>query len=126
MRLYRVILLVNLAVGIGFLLGSLWWGPQVWRLRRELAFSRQGAVARTSTGDLWSARGIVRILAPEINRIFIDHENISGLMEAMTMAFEPAEPTLFNGLAPGDQVSFTLRKSGDRLVLVGIEKGWSP
>jgi Cu/Ag efflux protein CusF len=126
MRLYRVILLVNLAVGVGFLLGSLWWGPEVGRLRREIASSRQGATARLSTNGSWSAHGIVRVLAPEINRIFIDHEAIPGLMEAMTMAFEPEDPKLFNGLAPGDQISFTLRKKGERLVLTEVEKGWSP
>jgi len=126
MRLYRVILLVNLAVGVGFLLGSLWWGPEVGRLRRELASSRQGALARLPTQESWSARGVVRVLAPEIKRIFIDHEDIPGLMEAMTMAFEPEDPTLFNGLAPGDQISFTLRKRGERLVLIAIVKGWKP
>jgi len=83
-------------------------------------------MARPSTNDTWSARGIVRVLAPDINRIFIDHEDIPGLMQAMTMAFEPEDPKLFNGLASGDQVRFTLRKNGERLVLITIEKGWSP
>ena len=40
MRLYKVILLVNLAVGVGFLLGSLWWAQEVGRLRREVAANR--------------------------------------------------------------------------------------
>jgi len=124
MQLYRVILLINLGVGVGFLLGSLWWGPEVGRLRRELTSSRPGEIARLPTDDSWSARGIVRVLAPEINRIFIDHENIPGLMEAMTMAFEPEDPKLFNGLAPGAQISFTLRKTDGRLILIAIEKGW--
>jgi Cu/Ag efflux protein CusF len=126
MRLYKVVLLVNLAVGVGFLLGSLWWGSEVGRLRREVESSRPGETARLPADDSWSARGVVRVLAPEINRIFIDHEDIPGLMEAMTMAFEPEDPKLFDGLAPGDQISFTLRKAGERLVLVAIEKRWSP
>jgi Cu/Ag efflux protein CusF len=126
MRLYKVVLLVNLAVGVGFLLGALWWGPEVGRLRRELASSRQGTTARPPTPERWSARGIIRVLAPEINRLFIDHEDIPGLMEAMTMAFEPEDPKLFDGLAPGDQISFTLRKKGERLILIAVEKGWGP
>jgi Cu/Ag efflux protein CusF len=126
MRLYKVVLLVNLAVGVGFLLGSLWWAQEVWRLRREMAATGQGAVARPSTGESWSARGVVRVVAPDINRIFIDHGDIPGLMEAMTMAFEPQDPMMLNGLAPGDHVSFTLRKQGERMILVAIEKGWSP
>ena len=42
------------------------------------------------------------------------------------MAFEPADSTMLNGLAPGDQVHFTLQKQGERLILVAIEKGWIP
>jgi Cu/Ag efflux protein CusF len=126
MRLYKVVLLVNLAVGVGFLLGSLWWGSEVGRLRRELTSRRQGEIERIPTDGSWSARGVVRVLAPEINRIFIDHEDIPGFMEAMTMAFEPEDPKLFDGLTPGDQISFTLRKKGARLVLIAVEKGWRP
>jgi len=33
---------------------------------------------------------------------------------------------MLNGLAPGDQVRFTLQKNGERLRLVAIQKGWSP
>jgi Cu/Ag efflux protein CusF len=123
MRLYKVVLLVNLAVGVGFVFGSLWWVQEVGRLRREVASIKQGAGARPSADESWSARGVVRVVAPKLNRIFIDHGDIPGLMEAMTMAFEPEDPKLLNGLAPGDQVSFTVRKKGERLLLVAIEKG---
>jgi Cu/Ag efflux protein CusF len=126
MRLYKVILLVNLALGVGFLLGSLWWVQEIGRLRREVTAIKQGTNARPSTEGSWSARGIVQVLAPEINRIFIDHGDIPGLMEAMSMAFEPADPKMFNGLAPGDEVRFTLQRKGERLMLVAIEKGGNP
>jgi Cu/Ag efflux protein CusF len=126
MRLYKVILLVNLALGIGFLLGSLWWAQEVGRLRSDVVAKRQGVSAPSSSEERWSAQGIVQVVAPEINRIFIEHGDIPGLMEAMSMAFEPADPKMLNGLAPGDQVRFTLRKQGDRLTLVAIQKGWSP
>jgi Cu/Ag efflux protein CusF len=126
MRLYKVILLMNLAVGVGFLLGSLWWGHEVGRLRREATALRQGTLTRPASEGSWSASGIVRVVVPEINRIFIDHEEIPGLMEAMTMAFEPEDPNILNGLAPGDQVRFTLRQKGERLMLVGIQKSGNP
>jgi Cu/Ag efflux protein CusF len=126
MRLYKVILLVNLAVGVGFLLGTLWWAQEVGRLRREVIAKGQGVSARSSIEGRWSAQGIVQVVAPEINRIFIQHGDIPGLMEAMSMAFEPQDPKMLNGLAPGDQVHFTLQKKGERLMLVTIQKGWSP
>src|SRR5215475_13827663 len=126
MRLYKVILLVNLAVGVGFLLGSLWWAQEVGRLRREVIAKAQGVTARSPIDASWSAHGIEQVIATEINRIFIEHGDIPGLMEAMSMAFEPEDPKLLTGLAPGDQVRFTLQKKGERLMLVAIQKGWSP
>jgi Cu(I)/Ag(I) efflux system periplasmic protein CusF len=126
MRLYKVVLLVNLAVAVGFLFGSLWWGQEVGRLRREVTVLRQGAFAPPSAEGIWSADGIVRVIAPQINRVFIDHGDIPGLMEAMTMAFEPEEPGILNGLSPGDRVRFTLRQQGERLILVNIEKAGNP
>ena len=126
MRLYKVIVLVNLAVGVGFLLGSLWWAQEVGRLRREGVAKGPGEFAAPSIAGHWQAQGVVRVVAPEINRIFIEHGDIPGLMEAMSMAFEPVDPKILNGLVPGDQVHFTLQKQGDRLTLIAIQKGWSP
>jgi Cu/Ag efflux protein CusF len=126
MRLYKVILLVNLALGAGFLLSSLWWEWEVGRLRSEIATAKQTTSARPSGERHWSVEGIVRVVAPEINRIFIDHGDIPGLMEAMTMAFEPEEPSLLNGLKGGDRVRFTLQEKGKRILLVAIEKEPNP
>ena len=126
MRLYKVILLVNLAMGVGFLLGSLWWAQEVGRLRREVAANGPGGTTRSSSAGRWPAQGVVRVIAPEMNRIFIEHGDIPGLMEAMTMAFEPEDSTMLNGLAPGDQVHFTLQKQGERVILVAIEKRRDP
>ena len=122
MRLYKVILLVNLALGVGFLLGSVWWAQEVGRLRREVSTPGQGVTTGPSLDAHWSAQGIVRVVAPEINRIFIEHGDIPGLMEGMTMAFEPTDPAMLNGLTPGDLVLITLRKKGERVILVAIEK----
>lgn len=126
MRLYKVVLLVNLALGVGFVLGSLWWSSEVGRLKRELESARSGTMAGSPSERQWSIRGIVRVVAPEINRIFIEHADIPGLMEAMTMAFEPDDPQLFNGLSAGDEVRFTIRKEGERLILIAIEQEASP
>jgi protein SCO1/2 len=126
MRLYKVVLLVNLALAVGFVSGSIWWAREVGRLRREVEAVRQGLQGGEAAQKCWAARGIVRVVAPAINRLVIDHEDIPGLMEAMTMAFEPADPTLLDGLVPGDRVRFTLREHDNRLILVAIEKEPSP
>ena len=65
------------------------------------------------------------VVAP-LGAVFLTHEAMPGLMEAMTMAFEAENPKLLNGLVPGDPVRFTIRKDGDRLILVSIEKLRAP
>jgi Cu/Ag efflux protein CusF len=120
MRLYKVILLVNLALGVGFVFGSLWWAREVGRLRHEVDLARSGRLTPPIGARQWSARGIVRVVAPEINRIFIDHDDIPGLMEAMTMAFEPESPHLLDAIAPGDHVRFTIEEKDKRFILVKI------
>ena len=42
------------------------------------------------------------------------------------MGFETDDPKILNGLGPGDPVRFTVRKDGDRLILVAIEKLRAP
>jgi Cu/Ag efflux protein CusF len=58
--------------------------------------------------------------------VLLTHEAMPGLMEPMTMGFEAENPKLLNGLSPGDPVRFTVRKDGERLILIFIEKLSSP
>ena len=76
---------------------------------------------RTVVGE-----GEVVSTVPNASQIVVDHGVIDGFMEAMTMAFEPEDPEMLNGVSPGDHVRFMLRQKGDRLILVAIEKSDSP
>lgn len=53
--------------------------------------------------------GIVRAVAPEKGQVLIRHREIPGFMKAMTMPFEPADPSILGLLNPGDQVEGRLR-----------------
>jgi Cu/Ag efflux protein CusF len=122
MRLYKVVVLVNIALGTGFLFGYHWWGQEVIRLNRELATAKQTAKARQPGVQSWSVRGIVRGVSPELKLIFVTHEEIPGLMGAMTMGFRADSSTLLRGLSPGDLIQFTLKESEDQLVIVALRK----
>ncbi len=124
MRLWKVVLLLNLALGVGIGLGYLRWAREVRGLQDEVARLRVEA-ARPGPSS-WTVRGIVRAVIPKLGAIFLTHEAMPGLMEAMTMGFEAQDPKLLDGLAPGDPVRFTVRKDGERLVLVSIEKQRAP
>jgi Cu/Ag efflux protein CusF len=124
MRLWKVVLLLNLALAVGVGLGYLRWAREVRGLRDEVVRLRTEA-ARPNPQS-WTVRGIVRSTIPKLGAIFLTHEAMPGLMDAMTMGFEAEDPKLLDGLAPGDPVRFTVRRDGERLVLVTIEKTRTP
>jgi Cu/Ag efflux protein CusF len=124
MRLWKVVLLVNFALGVGVGLGYLRWAREVRSLEEQIVRLRAEA-ARPELSS-WTVRGIVRSVVAPLGAVFLTHEAMPGLMEAMTMAFEAENPKLLNGLVPGDPVRFTIRKDGDRLILVSIEKLRAP
>lgn len=119
MRLWKVVLLLDLALLLGAGWGYLWWGRRVERLERELVQARaqQAAVERE-----WQARGVVRAVLPEIGVVIISHEDIPGLMPAMTMGFRAAGPEIYQGVAVGDAVRFTLRGTLPNVTLTAIER----
>ena len=108
MRLWRVVLLLNLAVGVGVLVGWLAWGQQIPRLERQLLESRQQVlvIGREQT---WTVKGVVRAVIPEVQVIVLTHEEIPGFMAAgMTMGFKVQNPKTLERARPGDVVRFTL------------------
>jgi Cu/Ag efflux protein CusF len=124
MRLWKVVVVLNIALAVGVGLGHLRWAREVRSLRDEVERLRNEA-AGASTGS-WTARGIVRSVVPPLGAVFLTHEAMPGLMDAMTMSFEAEDRKLLDGLAPGDAVRFTVRKNGERLSLIAIEKLRAP
>jgi Cu/Ag efflux protein CusF len=122
MRLYKVVILLNLALAVGFLVGSLWWAEEVGRLRRELSATRQALKARPAAEQHGTAQGFVRGVSPPKKLIYLTHEDIPGLMPSMTMGFRTEDPRLTRGLVPGDQVQFTVRRTGEGFTLIALRK----
>ena len=124
MRLWKVVVLLNVALGMGIGLGYLRWSREVRRLEEQVE-RLQSEAARP--GPLsWTVRGIVRSVAPPLGAIFLTHEAMPGLMEAMTMGFEVEDKKMLDGFSSGDHVRFTVRKDGERLILIAIEKVRAP
>lgn len=121
MRLWRVILLVNLALGVGLLFGYLAWGREVDRLGQELEQARrqQGTIGTRRT---WQSRGVVRAVLPELNVVVLTHEDLAGYMGSMTMGFRVHDPKLYQGLDIGDTVRFTLAGAPPNVEITAIAK----
>jgi len=121
MRLWRVVLLVNLALGVGLLCGYLVWGREVARVGQELALARQQQ-ATAGVQRTWQARGVVRAVLPELNVVVLTHEDLAGYMGSMTMGFRVHDPKLYEGLDIGDTVRFTLTGAPPNVEITAIAK----
>jgi Cu/Ag efflux protein CusF len=120
-RLWRAVVLLNVALAAGLLLGYLAWGRQIPELERQLAQARwqasAGGVERT-----WTVRGVVRAVLPDMNLVVLTHEEIPGYMPPMTMGFRVHTPELYRGLDIGETVRFTLRGVPPDVVITGIAR----
>jgi len=109
MRLWRVVLLLNLAVGVGVLVGWLAWGEQIPRLERRLLES-QRRVLVVGGEQTWVGKGVVRAVIPEIQVVVLTHDEIPGFMPAgMTMGFKVQNPNVLERARVGDVVRVTLK-----------------
>ena len=64
--------------------------------------------------------GKVVALVPQSQEVVIDHEEIKGFMDAMTMGYKLAQRTQLQSLKPGDRVSFTI--DTDKRTITKIDK----
>jgi Cu/Ag efflux protein CusF len=119
MAVWRVVLLVNLALAFGLVSGYVWWGRETERLRQELARTRVASLAGERE---FHAQGVVRAILPELNVVVVTHDEIAGYMPPMTMGFRVTTPQLLNGVAVGDSVRFILRGTVPNLFVTGIQK----
>jgi Cu/Ag efflux protein CusF len=121
MRLWRVVVLVDLALALGVGAGYLWWGQQARRLGRELELAR--AAAATGLGEReFQATGIVRAGLPDLGMIVVTHGEIPGYMPPMTMGFRAISPEILESIKPGDAVRFTLRGTPPNQAITAIDK----
>jgi Cu/Ag efflux protein CusF len=65
-------------------------------------------------------RGVVESIDAGARTVTLDHGDIPGLMQAMTMTFDLAPGVAVTGLAPGAEVEFKAREEGGRYVVTEI------
>ena len=81
--------------------------------------SGPAAAVQTTT---YQSRGVVKATNEKRPSIELDHENIEGLMPAMTMEFYIKDKALLEGLRPGDRVEFTIENGVGGLKITQIKK----
>jgi len=122
MRLWRAILLVDLALALGVGAGYLWWGQKARWLEGELRAARAAAAITAGGEREYRGTGVVRAGLADIGVVVITHGDIPGYMPAMTMGFRAASPKILDSVKPGDAVRFTLRGTPPNLAITAIER----
>lgn len=72
------------------------------------------ACGPSSEVRVYSVRGVVRDVQPELGQVVVAHEEIPGLMPAMTMNFDVADAGLLERLAPDQVIEFELEVTPKR------------
>jgi Cu/Ag efflux protein CusF len=90
----------------------------------RVAAAQHGEHGPRSTGAEGSPRvvgeGEVVATVPKASQIILEHGEIAGFMEAMTMGYRIDPPSLLTGLEQGDRVRFTI--DVERRAIIAIEK----
>ena len=70
------------------------------------------------------AEGVVRKVSKDTGKVTLRHGEIKNLdMPPMTMVFQVKDPTMLDGLEPGDKVHFSAETTaGGALVVTRIER----
>lgn len=87
------------------------WAPFTL-LFLALALQPQAETAETAART-FSARGVILDIDTNTPRVTIQHEAITGYMDAMTMPFSVKDVGLLNELKRGDRVNFQLHVTAD-------------
>lgn len=87
-----------------------------------IAFPYLRAAALARSEARYEARGVVVSVDPGREKILLAHEEIRGLMPAMTMEFPVRSAELLDGLRAGDGVRFTLKPEGADFVIETIAR----
>lgn len=131
MRLWRAVLLLNLALAVGLGVGYGLWGRHLAALDREiqalqeradqLQRERDAMAAGAEAGvQQWEGRGIVRGAYPQL--IVITHEDIGGGLPARTTGFRIAASADRHLASAGSAIRFLLQGTApDDGVVVRLE-----
>jgi len=73
-------------------------------------------------GRTYQGRGSIIQVDQEDKKVTLRHEDVEGVLPAMTMDYEVGSPELLQGLKAGDEVRFQLSPAGFEFVVVEIHK----
>lgn len=76
----------------------------------------------TSGPAIYETRGVVRSVTPSGSYIRIQHGDIPGFMDAMTMAFAVADSVAVDGVARDDSIAFAFVAGTAGVTIQSVER----
>jgi protein SCO1/2 len=90
-------------------------------VRRLLAVALVVSLAwACGRSNVHRVHGVVREVDTAARQAVIEHEDIPGLMSAMTMSFDVPDPDVLAKLVPGEKVLFELEATSKSFRIVGV------
>ena len=74
---------------------------------------------------LFTVKGVVKSIEPDLSRARIEHEEIPNYMEQMTMPCHIGDTNEWASVPAGDEITFLLHVTEDRSWIDGVEKNES-
>lgn len=79
---------------------------------------KQGMQMQMAKEGVFEGKGKIVAVVPAKNQVVLDHEEIKGLMGAMTMGYAVQSPELLMGLNSGDAVKFKIDAAEKKIVAI--------
>jgi Cu/Ag efflux protein CusF len=77
---------------------------------------------KTGAPETVIGEGKVVATVPNASQLVVEHGEIKGFMEAMTMGYRVDPPSLLEGLKAGDKVRFTIDVSSKAIIKIERSK----
>jgi protein SCO1 len=100
----------------------IWWFSLLVSFNAKSAGLPLTSNANESAVRVFTAKGVIEELKPDVGMVVLKHEAISNYMNAMTMPFKVKEENELAGLQTGDVVSFRLHVTETESWVDGITK----
>jgi Cu/Ag efflux protein CusF len=92
--------------------------PQTAAAQAVQPEGRAGMSAAAAASQTVEGEGKVVATVPSASQIVVEHSEIKGFMDAMTMGYRAEPSTLLEGLKSGDKIRFTINVANNAIIKI--------
>ncbi len=107
----------KLLLAVGAAVPLLWFSGAPKSVNAQMQ-TKQGMQMQMAKEGVFEGKGKIVAVVPAKDQVVLDHEEIKGLMGAMTMGYAVRSPELLKGLNSGDAVKFKIDAGEKKIVAI--------